>query len=81
MSMTVRDLESLGYVVTAPSRTDRRTTLVSLTAQGARLCNDATRISSELAARWSEELGDDAVPQLRRHLHAIVARSKERPAD
>lgn len=81
MSMTVRDLESLGYVVTAPSTTDRRTTLVSLTERGAQLCDDATRISAELAARWSEELGESALPQLRRHLHAIVTRSNERGTD
>lgn len=77
MSMTVRDLESHGYVVTARSPTDRRATLVSLTERGARLCDDAARISNALAARWSDELGADELPQLRGHLHAIVARSKE----
>ncbi|WP_194409691.1 MarR family winged helix-turn-helix transcriptional regulator [Microbacterium cremeum] len=81
MSMTVRDLESHGYVVTAPSPTDRRTTLVSLTERGAQLCADATRISAELAARWSDELGADALPQLRHHLRTIVTRSKELRAD
>ncbi|MCP2635346.1 MarR family transcriptional regulator [Microbacterium sp. HD4P20] len=81
MSMTVRDLESHGYVVTAPSDTDRRAILVSLTERGARLCEDAARISSELAARWSDELGDDALPQLRHHLRTIVTRSKERDTD
>ena len=81
MSVTVRDLEALGYVVTAPSPTDRRATLVSLTQRGARLCEDATRIGSDLAARWSDELGADALPQLRDHLRTIVARSKERDTD
>jgi DNA-binding MarR family transcriptional regulator len=75
MSMTVRDLEALGYVVTAPSASDRRATLASLTERGARLCEDATRISTAIATRWSDELGAGAVPELRRYLRAIVSRS------
>ncbi|MGA7149149.1 MAG: MarR family transcriptional regulator [Microbacterium sp.] len=81
MSMTVRDLERLGYVVTTPSPADRRALLTSLTERGARLCEDATRISAAVAARWSRELGQDAVPQLRRHLRTIVRRSNEEPPD
>ncbi|WP_251450753.1 MarR family transcriptional regulator [Microbacterium sp. Marseille-Q6648] len=73
MSVVVRELEEHGYVQTAPDAHDRRATRVELTARGAALCRDATRISGEIAAGVAAELGPGRVAELRATLRHLTA--------
>ncbi|MCK0117690.1 MarR family transcriptional regulator [Isoptericola sp. S6320L] len=72
MTGVVRELEGLGYVVTAPDPGDRRARRVTLTGHGAEYCRAATQVSERLTDRWREELGDEAVDRLRDQLRGLT---------
>lgn len=77
MSMVVRELEPLGYIATSPDPEDGRATRVTLTALGARFCEDATTTSDRIAREWAESIGDDGLDDLRRVLRLLSSpRSK-----
>lgn len=71
MSMVVRELEPLGYIRTSPDPADRRAIRVTLTARGARFCDDATATSDRIAREWAESIGDRGMDELRAVLRIL----------
>lgn len=59
MSGLVRDVESEGYVHTVADPADRRALIVELTEKGARFCDDAVQIATEVAAQWRATIGSE----------------------
>ena len=57
MGMLVRDIESAGYVATAPDPDDGRAVLVRLTPQGVTFCRDVARSSRDVTAEIEQRLG------------------------
>lgn len=76
LSRTVRELEQLGLVERTPDPSDRRSSLLSATAEGlerlARARGSRESTLSHSLAEWSV----DDIRTLARLLHALVAREK-----
>jgi DNA-binding MarR family transcriptional regulator len=78
MSVVVRELEPLGYVATSPDPQDRRATRVTLTALGARFCEDATATSDRITREWAVSLGDQGIDDLRAVLRLLASHPAEK---
>ena len=73
MSSLVREVEALGYVITAPDPDDGRATLVRLTPLGVVFCRDAIVASRELTAAYTELLSPAGAAALRDSLRTLAA--------
>lgn len=68
----VDDLEAAGIVELAPDPTDRRATLVRLSADGAAFCARATAMMQDAEQSWRAEHGDAAIVNLRSTLRSLA---------
>jgi DNA-binding MarR family transcriptional regulator len=75
----VRDLERAGVVMLEPDPTDRRATLVTLTADGAALCARATEMMRAAEHAWRDEFGDATVDSLRATLRRLATDGADSP--
>ena len=65
MAQAVDQLERTGYVERRPDPTDRRVTLIHLTARGWEEVRAALKLIAGLEQRWSRRLGKERMEELR----------------
>jgi DNA-binding MarR family transcriptional regulator len=68
----VADLERLGYVERVPDPEDRRAKIIRLTGRGWEAERTARRIFGEIEQRWTEEIGQERMAQLRETLELVI---------
>src|SRR5579885_3327314 len=62
----IDELEARGFVARHPDADDRRAKIVRLTERGRRVVETARRISADLEASLTAEVGDESVAAMRR---------------
>ena len=73
MGALVLHLERCGYLERQRDPTDRRASIVQLTARGETLVRVARSALQELEDDWDEHLGGDRMTQLRGTLRDLIA--------
>jgi DNA-binding MarR family transcriptional regulator len=79
MGQLVAELETRGYIQTAPDPRDKRATLVTFTEQGLKLLQDAYQVKKAIEKDYTTILGKEGMQQLWGLLEHLLAGQKPLP--
>jgi len=68
----LREFEAGGYITLVPDPDDGRAKRIQATERGAALEMTASRLSSDVARRWAEQVGEERFAQFEQVLREIV---------